>query len=211
MLERAVSPLGLAQRRYATTGMTLLLTVVLLMCSSVLRAGQIVGKVTTVGMPTHVDALVFIEKIEGQSFKPPRQPVVMDQKGMEFVPRVLPLLLGTTVAFRNSDSFFHNVFSIDDCDSEFSLGTFGPGEYRMKTFDKRCVSVILCTVHANMEAYIVTVETPYFALTDAEGNYSIPDVPDGAYTLSVWHRTLEKSRSQPVKVQGETRVELTLK
>lgn len=87
----------------------------------------------------------------------------MDQKGLTFVPHVLPILVGTTVDFKNSDDVLHNVFTPSKAGDRFDLGTWGKGQMKSFTFKKPGEVVILCNVHPEMEAYIVVVETPYFA------------------------------------------------
>jgi plastocyanin len=172
-------------------------------------AGSIKGKVTATGLRSNADAVVYVQKIEGKTFPAPKESVLMDQKGKVFVPKVLPVVVGTTVDFLNSDSFAHNVFTPDKCADKFDLGSWPTGETRPYTFKKPCTAVMLCNVHPEMVAYIVAVETPYFAVTDADGNFTIKDVPDGTYTVSVWHERLKK-QSQEVTVNGATTLDVTL-
>jgi len=180
---------------------------VLGLASSVVGS-SITGKITAKGLRSNADAFVYIEKIEGKSFPAPG-PVVMDQAANVFSPRILPVLVGTTVEFLNSDPFAHSVFTPDGCADKFDLGSWPTGERRSYTFDKPCAAVILCAVHPEMIAYVVAVETPYFAVSDAEGNFAIENVPDGTYTMSVWHERLKK-QSREVTVSGATSVDFTL-
>jgi hypothetical protein len=111
---------------------------------------------------------------------------MIDQRDMKFVPRVLPVAVGTTVEFPNNDKTFHNVFSTSEA-KKFDLGLYPSGESRSMTFDKPGVVKILCNVHPNMEAYVIVKEHPYFAVVDARGNYRINGVPLGNYRVEVWH------------------------
>lgn len=153
--------------------------------------GMIRGTITVPGAADSGDAVVYIDKIPGQTFAPPARPVVLDQLQLTFVPHVLPVLVGTTVAFPNSDEVRHNVFSPSPA-KLFNLGTYTHGVSRSVTFDKPGEVALLCNVHPEMSAYIVVVETPYFAVTGRDGTFEIRGVPPGSYTLKVWH---EKSRS----------------
>lgn len=156
------------------------------------HAGTIKGKVTLTGKKTNANAVIYIEKIEGKKFKPPSKPAVMDQKNLEFIPHILPILLGTEVEFHNNDDVLHNVYTPDVCPEKFDLGTYPKGVVKSKTFDKPgCEAVILCNVHPAMEAYVFVVETPYFAKSAKSGNYEIDNVPAGTYTLKVWHERLK--------------------
>ncbi|NIQ30657.1 MAG: hypothetical protein GTN89_09850 [Acidobacteria bacterium] len=173
-------------------------------------AGQLEGTVTATGMRHNGDAVVYIDTIDGKTFAPPEEPLVVDQVGMEFVPHVLPVVAGSTVDFLNSDAFLHNVFTPDKCADKFNLGSWPKGQVRSFTFKQPCVAVLLCNVHPEMEAYVVAVPTPYFAVTDRTGAFTIKDVPDGTFTVKVWHKKL-KEISQEVTVAGETALDLTLK
>jgi hypothetical protein len=121
---------------------------------------------------------------------------------MKFVPHVLPIMVGTTVRFLNSDPTQHNVFSPDY--EKYNLGTWPQGQTKDHTFDKcakaPCAYVQLCRVHPEMEAYVVVLQNPFFAVTGADGHYKIDDVPPGNYSLGVWHA---KGKAQPKSVTVE--------
>jgi hypothetical protein len=110
----------------------------------------------------------------------------MDQTQMKFVPRVLPVLVGTTVEFPNHDTVWHNAYSKGGA-KDFDLGLYPPGQSRSVTFDKPGVDRILCNAHPNMEAFIVVKEHPFFTSADKGGNYRLDGVPLGKYRVQVWH------------------------
>ena len=136
-------------------------------------------------------------------FPAPKEHAKIDQVNLVFSPHVLPVLVGTTVDFLNSDAVLHNVFTPDACAEKFNLGTWPKGQIRSYEFKKECVATLLCKVHPEMEAFVVAVPTPYFAVTKADGSYQIPDVPDGTYTVKVWHPKL-KAAQKSVTVAGAT-------
>ncbi len=171
-------------------------------------AGEIAGKVT--GMKGK--SVVYVDVIAGKTFPAPKDKPVMDQKGLMFSPHVMALQQGTTVEFLNSDSVQHNVFWTaisGDKKAGHNLGTWPKGEKRSFTFDKPGVVPVLCNVHPEMAGYIVVSPTPYFAETDEAGNYTIKDVPDGSYTVTVWHEGA-KNQSKPVTVAGSTKADFTV-
>jgi len=171
-------------------------------------AGDIEGRVT--GMKGH--SVVYVDAIAGKTFPAPKEHPVMDQKGLMFVPHIIAVQLGTTVDFLNSDTVAHNVFWTavgNDKKAGHNLGTWPKGEKRPFTFDKTGVVPLLCNVHPDMAGYIVVSPTPYFAETDDSGNYKIKDVPDGSYTLVVWHEGA-KSQSKPVTLSGGGKADFTL-
>ena len=168
-----------------------------------LLAGDIHGKVAARGVRNASDVVVYVDAVPGKTFPPPAAHVKIDQKGMQFLPRVQPVLIGTTVDFLNSDAALHNVFSPDACAEKFNLGSWPKGQVRSYTFKQGCAATLLCNVHTEMEAFVVAVPTPYFAVAAADGSYSIANVPDGNYTVKVWHPLLKKAE-QAVTVKGAT-------
>ncbi len=176
-------------------------------------AGDIRGKVTAAGMRSPENIAVYIDAIAGKTFPPPAKPVIMDQKNLKFVPHVLVILKGTTVNFLNSDPVGHNVFwpSIGgNRKLTHNLGTWPQGQEKSFTFNDPGVAPLLCNVHPEMSGYIVVVATPYFAVTNKEGDFEIKDVPAGHYTLTTWSEE-GKPVSQAVDVAaGSITVNLTV-
>ena len=119
-------------------------------------------------------------------------------RSLTFVPHVLPVLVGTKVAFPNSDDIRHNVFSPTPS-SKFNLGTYPKLTTKYYVFDKPGTVTLLCNVHAEMSAYVIVTETPYFAVTDKAGNFTLKNVPAGNYVLKVWHEKA-KPASKPIVV-----------
>ena len=166
-------------------------------------AAGLSGTVRCKGVRDSADAVVWITAIPGKTFPAPKEHAKIDQANLVFKPHVLPVLVGTTVDFLNSDAVLHNVFTPDGCAEKFNLGTWPKGQIRSYEFKKECVATLLCKVHPEMEAFIVAVQTPYFAVTKADGSYRIADVPDGTYTVKVWHPKL-KGTQKSVTVAGAT-------
>jgi len=172
-------------------------------------AGSLSGTVTATGQRDSADAVVFVDAIPGKTFPPPTAHATVDQVSMKFVPRVAVVLAGTTVDFANSDSVNHNVFTPDKCAGSFNLGSWGRGTSKSHVFDKACFVALLCNIHPEMEGFVAAVPTPYFAVTDKTGAYQIKDIPDGAYTLRVWHPRL-KETSKKVTVKDATKEDFKL-
>jgi plastocyanin len=168
-------------------------------------AGEIQGKVTCKGLRDNRDAVVYVETVEGK-FDPPQKVPEMDQLKMKFIPHVLPIVLGTTVNFLNSDEVLHNIFTPSKEGDRFNLGSWPKGEIKSYTFKKMGQVRLLCNVHPEMLAWIVVLQNPYFATTGPDGTYSIPDVPAGSYTLKVWHEKL-KPASEEVTVPASGAVQ----
>lgn len=113
--------------------------------------------------------------------------VLIDQYELRFLPSVVVVEPGATVLFRNSDPVMHNVFSPRGVGPGFNLGTYPLGEARSHVFAEPGGHIVLCHVHPEMVAFVVVVETPYHAIVDDAGGFTIADVPAGHYTLRTWH------------------------
>ena len=175
-------------------------------------AGTITGRVSIPHARTLADVVVYVDQAPG-TFAPPKEHVVMNQQNLTFVPHVMPVVVGTTVDFLNSDQVLHNVFTPDKCANKFNLGTWPKGQVRSVKFDKAgCAPVLLCNVHPEMEGFIVVLQNPYAAVTDKSGLYSIPNVPEGKYKIKVWNRKfLDTSSDVVVPKEGEAKCDLALK
>ena len=182
----------------------LALSLLLLGFGALAFAGEIKGTVTAQRMRSAGNIAVYVDAIPGKTFNPPSKPAVEDQKHMTFVPHVLVVLKGTVVQFLNSDPVGHNVYwpSIDrNKKLAHNMGTWPQGQEKSFTFNDLGVAPLLCNVHPEMSAYVVIVPTPYFAVTDKQGNFEIKDVPDGSYTLKTWSEE-GKPATQSVSVSG---------
>ena len=186
---------------------TMAVVVAILVISTLASAGTLIGKVNGVSGAS----VVYLEAA-GKTFPAPEKHVVIDQKGLLFQPHVVVVLVGTTVDFLNSDNVAHNVFwpSISgDKKAGHNLGTWPKGEKKPYKFEKAGVVPLLCNVHPEMSGYVVVTPSPYYAETDASGNYKIANVPEGKYTVTAWHEGA-KPQSKPVEVTADTKADFTL-
>src|SRR4051794_25992923 len=135
----------------------------------------------------------------------PRHPV-LDQRNLAFEPRVLVVQVGATVDMPNNDRVLHNVFSFRD-GKRFDLGLYPVGTMRRVTFDHAGVSRVFCNIHPNMAAYVLSVDTPYYGLSDERGEITISGVERGDYTYHAW-RPGAPELTGPLVVDEHTTLEL---
>jgi len=138
-------------------------------------------------------AVVWLSPVAGATVETPRQDPAkipqLVQKNKSFQPSLLVIPVGGKVEFPNHDPFFHNVFSLFE-GKRFDLGLYESGTTRFVQFDKPGVSYIFCNIHAEMSAVIIALNTPYYAISSARGEISIPNVPPGRYRLQVFHTSV---------------------
>jgi plastocyanin len=131
-------------------------------------------------------SVVYLDAVPRRAFDElPTTRVRMDQRNEQFVPRLLAITVGTVVEFPNSDTQFHNVFSLSRT-HPFDLGRYRPGRTGAERFDRPGLVRVFCDIHSHMSAYILVFSHPYFAVTDAQDRYAISGVPAGSYTLMAW-------------------------
>ena len=187
-------------------------------------AGNIKGTVKVKGLRTPENILVYLTKAPPGAADLSKIKFVMDQRNLEFVPHVLPILVGATVDFPNNDKVNHNVFSMSRT-KKFNLGSYPAGESKSVVFDKPGIVELRCDVHAEMAAYILVMKNPYFAVTDKQGHFEIPDsnileqtglsglkdLAPGKYFVKTWHEKL-KTQKQAVTVpeNGNVAIQLDL-
>lgn len=130
--------------------------------------------------------VVWLKPVDGQATSTPnvKKPRLV-QANKTFEPHVLAVQVGSVVDFPNRDPFFHNVFSLFD-GKRFDLGLYEAGVTNSVKFDRVGVSFLFCNIHPEMSAVVVAVDTPYFAVSDKQGNFSIANVQDGRYELHYW-------------------------
>jgi plastocyanin len=150
------------------------------------------------------DAVVFIDgpRPAGRPAFPMR--AVMAQQDIAFVPHVLIVSVGATVAFPNRDKVRHHVYSFSR-PKKFELKLYGKEETRTVTFDQPGLVALGCNIHDSMSGFIWVVDTPLVGQTDAQGRVAIAGVPAGAATLRVWHPTVRAPGNmllQPVTIGG---------
>jgi plastocyanin len=204
---------------------TLFACLLLLYLPAPALAGQISGTIDVKGLRTPENILVYLVKAPPVSLNLSRTKFVMDQRNLTFIPHVLPVPVGAAVLFPNNDKVDHNIFSLSRTKT-FNLGSYKPGEKRTVVFDKPGIVQLRCDVHAEMAAYIMVMQNPYFAVTDAQGRFEIPDsgylkqfgidgltdIPAGTYIIKTWHEKLKTQKQTvvvPEKGSVSIRLELT--
>jgi plastocyanin len=177
-------------------------------------ANEIKGKVTVQGIKSAENIAVYVDVIPDKKFDAPKEHIVIDQRKMAFIPHVVAVQQGTTIDFLNSDPVGHNVYWPSISGNKklaHNLGTWPKGEKKPFQFNDLGAASLLCNVHPEMSGYVVVVPTPYFAVTDKDGNFQIKNIPAGKYTLKTWSED-GKPTTQAVDVSAAaTNVELTVK
>jgi plastocyanin len=150
------------------------------------------------------NVFVYVKDGLGQrTYAVPTTPVVLDQKGCQYVPHVFGVQVGQPVQIANSDPTLHNVNSAPRQNRPFNFGQVPKTPAVTRTFDASEIGVpFRCDVHSWMNAFAGVVPHPFFAVTSADGTFEIKGLPPGTYTIEAWHERLG-TQSQSVTVDGK--------
>jgi plastocyanin len=127
--------------------------------------------------------------LEGLVFKDiPAEEVRLNQLGCLYQPRVVAARVGQKVTFINSDPIFHNVRSVTNLNQKFNVAMPKKNQTETRIFNRAELFVqAKCSVHPWMGAYVAVMDHPYFDVTDENGDFSLPDLPEGHYLIEAWH------------------------
>jgi plastocyanin len=169
--------------------------IALLAAATAMAGPSISGRVSGADGKGIADAVVFVQSPDNGPHTPPgvNPMATMDQIEKTFVPGLLPIVVGTSVRFPNHDQIRHHVYSFSRTKT-FELPLYKGTDAPPVLFDKTGVVKVGCNIHDWMSGIILVLPTPWFARTDAEGRYTLSDLPAGPYSVVVWH---ELSKSKP--------------
>ena len=160
-------------------------------------------------IPEIRNVVVYLKNVTFRGTLPVSRHEIRQEKE-SFSPRVLAITRGSTVDFPNGDPFFHNVFSLSSA-ATFDLGRYPTGRSQSWRFTRPGLVKVYCHIHSHMSASILVLDHPYFAVPDSDGNFTLPDVPPGKYTIVGWHeRVGERTRTVQVDAAQAASIELSL-
>jgi plastocyanin len=145
--------------------------------------------------------------------KVPAEPAVLNQKGCMYEPHVLPIMVGQKILVKNSDAFLHNVHGLPENNPGFNFGqnnidANGKAIPPMKIAEYFRVK---CDVHPWMNAQFAVFEHPYFAVSGADGSFTLKGLPDGEYDVMAWHEKLGEQEGKVSVKGGKGAVNFTFK
>jgi plastocyanin len=144
------------------------------------------------------NSFVYVKAgLEGKRFETPSAPVVIDQNGCWFHPRVLGIQTGQTLEVTNSDPVTHNIHPLAQVNREWNHSQGAGDPAISRRFIKPEVMIpVKCNIHRWMHAWIGVVDNPYFAVSKEDGSYIISNLPPGTYTVAFWQENLGTQEQQ---------------
>ena len=154
--------------------------------------------------------LVWVSKglPAGKTWPPPKTPAVLDQKGCQYVPHVMGIMVGQAYRILNSDGILHNVHALPKINRGFNRPMPATVKEATATFDKpEDVFQIKCDVHPWMSAYVGVFTHPYFSVTGTDGKFTLSGLDPGTYVITAWHERLGTQTASVTVAANETKVQ----
>jgi hemoglobin len=175
------------------------------------EAGMLHGTLTLEGKPLSSLALVMLWPKGGKAVKRAPKFRVIEQRNKTFAPHLMAVPIGSTVAFPNFDSIYHNVFSLS-APQRFDLGLYKSGDMRQVVFDKPGIIRLGCNIHANMSAYLIVVDAPHYVVSEQDGAFSFKSLRPGKYRVQAWSEQSSEPMSTEITIKaGDNALPLDLK
>ena len=149
------------------------------------RGASLRGTLTVDGQPLDGIGTVMLFPVNGGGKKRTPKQRLVEQREKQFLPRVLAVPPGSTVAFPNFDGIFHNVFSLSPT-KRFDVGLYKDGDTRELKFEKPGVVRLACNIHAQMAAYILVVDAPHYVVVDGTKEFNFRSLAPGRYKVRAW-------------------------
>jgi plastocyanin len=163
------------------------------------QAGSVEAHVVTAAGKPLEDAAVVLEPLSGAAVAEHLPPATIEQRNREFSPFLTIVQTGTAVDFPNRDPFKHHVYSFSPA-KVFEIKLYAGKPAKPVVFDKPGEVALGCNIHDWMEAYVLVVDTHYFAKTDGNGRAVVASVAAGRYRLKLWHPH-QKSAFPPREIE----------
>lgn len=158
------------------------------------------------------NVLVYVKSgLPEATFETPTTEVTLDQKGCKYVPRVLGVQTGQPLKITNSDSTNHNIHPIPKVNREWNESQLAGQGPIIRKFSKPEVMIpVKCNQHSWMLAHIAVLSHPFYAISDANGAFTIKGLPPGEYEVEAWHeRYGAKTAKIKVTERADTKADFT--
>ena len=139
----------------------------------------------------------------GQTYAVPNDAVEIDQQGCLYHPRALAIMVGQKLIIKNNDAVLHNIKAVPTKNRPFNISQPTAGMTTTRTFTTAEDDVpIECNVHGWMHSNIMVLPHPYFAVSGADGAFTIKGLPAGTYEIEARHAKLG-TKVMTVTVAGD--------
>lgn len=175
------------------------------------HSGPVANEMLALGSGnTMGNILVWVSKglPAGKTWPAPKAPVVLDQKGCQYKPHVMGIMVGQPYRILNSDGILHNIHTLPKINRSFNRAMPATLKEASTTFDKpEPIFQIKCDVHPWMSAYIGVFTHPFFSVTSTDGKFTIANLDPGTYEITAWHERLGTQTASVTVGANETKTQ----
>lgn len=162
------------------------------------------------GGNTMGNVMVYVSKgvPAGKTYPAPTTPVTIDQNGCQYKPHVMGIMVGQPYKILNSDGILHNIHTLPQLNKAFNQGMPATVKEVTTKFDKaEPIFHVKCDVHPWMSAYIGVFSHPFFAVTAADGKFTISGLDPGTYEIVAWHERLGEQKATVTVGASDTKTQ----
>ena len=179
-------------------------------CAAMHRGGRIPDQSLVLGDGNALgNIFVQVKNAPAGSHRAPSRPVIIEQKGCIYLPRMVGVMAGQPLQFKNSDGILHKVRGLPKVNQGFNLGMPPAARESVTLGRPEPVFEVKCDVHPWMNSYVAVMTHPYFAVTGTDGRFRIDGLPDGTYEVEAWHEKLPAVTGRATVSGGSARLDLT--
>ena len=158
-------------------------------------------------------ANVFVYVRGSFIFSPPTAPVVVEQRGCKYVPHVVAVAVSQPVEFRNADPTVHNIHGQPKRNTAWNVSQTSQKPAITRTFARaESMIPVKCNQHPWMNMYVNVSDSPFFAVTDAHGHFSLNGIPAGTYDIVLVHETLgQQTQSVTLRAKEQKALDVSFR
>ena len=175
------------------------------------HSGPVPNEMLTLGKGNTIGSImVWVSKglPAGKTYPAPKDPVVIDQHGCQYLPHVMGIMVGQPYKILNTDGILHNIHTLPKINREFNRAMPATVTMATTSFDKaEAVFHIKCDVHPWMSAYLGVFTNPFYSVTSADGKYTISGLDPGTYEITAWHERLGMQTAMVTVVAGAAKTQ----
>lgn len=148
-----------------------------------------------------VNVVIYISAGAPDESSAPTQAAVVTQKGCQYLPHIVPMLVNQQLKVVNDDPTSHNIHPLAKINREWNKSQPPGTPPFSEIFDKAEFIPVKCNIHPWMHGTFAVLKNSHYSVSGEDGRFTLPDLPPGKYTVTAWHESYG-DQSQEVTITG---------